>query len=97
MDAESRGRRSIERPDGRGRLPLHRPALYDGRVGLPGRVAFLSHNPYREAVSTMAAGPSSDFDLIVLGAGTGGYSAAFRAAQLGMRVALVDRGKIGGT
>ena len=38
----------------------------------------------------MAAGSSTDFDLIVLGAGTGGYTAAFRAAQLGMRVALVD-------
>jgi dihydrolipoamide dehydrogenase len=45
----------------------------------------------------MAAGSNSDFDLIVLGAGTGGYSAAFRAAQLGMRVALVDQAKIGGT
>ena len=40
---------------------------------------------------------SSDFDLIVLGAGTGGYSAAFRASQLGMKVALVDQAKIGGT
>jgi dihydrolipoamide dehydrogenase len=45
----------------------------------------------------MAAGTSPDFDLIVLGAGTGGYTAAFRASQLGMRVALVDSGKIGGT
>jgi dihydrolipoamide dehydrogenase len=45
----------------------------------------------------MAAGSSPDFDLIVLGAGTGGYTAAFRAAQLGMSVALVDQGKIGGT
>jgi dihydrolipoamide dehydrogenase len=45
----------------------------------------------------MAAGSSTDFDLIVLGAGTGGYTAAFRAGQLGMRVALVDYGKIGGT
>ena len=45
----------------------------------------------------MAAGSSPDFDLIVLGAGTGGYTAAFRASQLGMRVALVDSGKIGGT
>ncbi len=43
------------------------------------------------------AAESSEFDLIVLGAGSGGYSAAFRAAQLGMRVALVDRGRIGGT
>ncbi|MFI5258695.1 MAG: dihydrolipoyl dehydrogenase [Candidatus Limnocylindrales bacterium] len=45
----------------------------------------------------MAAGSSNDFDLIVLGAGTGGYTAAFRASQLGMSVALVDSGKIGGT
>jgi dihydrolipoamide dehydrogenase len=45
----------------------------------------------------MAKGSSPDFDLIVLGAGTGGYTAAFRAAQLGLSVALVDQGKIGGT
>ncbi len=45
----------------------------------------------------MAPGSTNDFDLIVLGAGTGGYTAAFRAAQLGMSVALVDQGKIGGT
>ena len=45
----------------------------------------------------MAVGSSNDFDLVVLGAGTGGYSAAFRAAQLGLKVALVDQGKIGGT
>jgi len=45
----------------------------------------------------MAAGSSNDYELIVLGAGTGGYTAAFRAAQLGMNVALVDVGKIGGT
>ncbi len=41
-------------------------------------------------------GPDS-FDLVVLGAGTGGYTAAFRAAQLGLKVALVDADKIGGT
>jgi len=45
----------------------------------------------------MAVGSSNDFDLIVLGAGTGGYTAAFRAAQLGLKVALVDEDKIGGT
>src|SRR5205809_7098297 len=45
----------------------------------------------------MAVGSSNDFDLIVLGAGTGGYTAAFRAAQLGLRVALVDEDKVGGT
>ena len=42
---------------------------------------------------------SQSFDIVVLGAGTGGYSAAFRAGQLGLKVALVDDGPagIGGT
>ena len=38
------------------------------------------------------------YDVVVIGAGTGGYSAALRAAQLGKRVALVERDdRIGGT
>jgi len=41
--------------------------------------------------------PVDTFDLVILGAGTGGYAAAFRAADLGMSVALVDRYRIGGT
>src|SRR5438034_520387 len=45
----------------------------------------------------MAVGSSNDFDLVVLGAGNGGYGAAFRAAQLGLKVALIDEDKIGGT
>jgi dihydrolipoamide dehydrogenase len=45
----------------------------------------------------MAVGSSNDFDLVVLGAGTGGYAAAFRGSQLGLRVALVDEDKLGGT
>jgi dihydrolipoamide dehydrogenase len=37
------------------------------------------------------------FDLIVIGAGPGGYPAAIRAAQLGRSVALVEREQLGGT
>ena len=37
------------------------------------------------------------YDIVVLGAGSGGYATALRAAQLGMRVALVDGDKVGGT
>ncbi|MCF7761622.1 MAG: FAD-dependent oxidoreductase, partial [Cephaloticoccus sp.] len=38
------------------------------------------------------------FDLIVIGAGPGGYVCAFRAAQLGLKVALIDKRKeLGGT
>ena len=32
-----------------------------------------------------------DFDLIVIGAGPGGYVAAIRAAQLGMKVACIEK------
>ena len=39
-----------------------------------------------------AARHSFDFDLVVLGAGPGGYTAAFRAADLGLSVALIERG-----
>ena len=37
------------------------------------------------------------FDLVVLGGGTGGYSTALRAAGIGMKVALVEKAKVGGT
>jgi dihydrolipoamide dehydrogenase len=36
------------------------------------------------------------FDLVVLGSGPGGYVAAIRAAQLGMKVAIVERERLGG-
>lgn len=38
-----------------------------------------------------------EFDIIVIGAGPGGYVAAIRAAQLGARVAIIERNSIGGT
>ncbi len=38
-----------------------------------------------------------NFDLVVLGAGSGGYAAALRATQLGMSVGLIEKGKVGGT
>lgn len=37
------------------------------------------------------------FDLVVLGGGSGGYSAAVRATELGMTVALIEKDKVGGT
>ncbi|MBB6448945.1 dihydrolipoamide dehydrogenase [Geomicrobium halophilum] len=38
-----------------------------------------------------------EYDLVVIGAGTGGYVAAIRAAQLGNQVALIEKGEVGGT
>ena len=39
----------------------------------------------------------SNFDLVVLGGGSGGYAAALRGAQLGLNVALIEADKLGGT
>ena len=39
----------------------------------------------------------ADFDLVVLGGGSGGYAAALRGAQLGLSVALIEKDKLGGT
>src|SRR5688572_2276000 len=38
----------------------------------------------------------SNYDLIVLGSGPGGYVAAIRAAQLGLKTAIVERENLGG-
>ncbi len=38
-----------------------------------------------------------NFDLVVLGGGSGGYAAALRAAELGQTVALIEKDKLGGT
>src|ERR687897_3013555 len=41
---------------------------------------------------------SNEYDVVVIGAGTGGYVAAIRAAQLGLKTAVVERQKaLGGT
>ncbi|MEN1728063.1 MAG: dihydrolipoyl dehydrogenase [Pseudomonadota bacterium] len=56
----------------------------------PARVA--TSKPDAEPVAAaVAPSQSADFDLVVLGAGPGGYTAAFRASDLGLKVALIER------
>src|SRR5262245_52455110 len=45
----------------------------------------------RGATPTPTTGADVECDVVVLGAGPGGYSAAFRAADLGLKVVLVER------
>ncbi|QFT89722.1 Dihydrolipoyl dehydrogenase [Bacillus sp. THAF10] len=40
---------------------------------------------------------AEEYDLVILGGGTGGYVAAIRASQLGLKTAVVEKKKIGGT
>ena len=39
----------------------------------------------------------AEFDIVIVGAGPGGYVAALRAAQLGAKVAVVENDQVGGT
>ena len=39
---------------------------------------------------------ADEFDVVVIGGGPGGYTAAIRASQLGLSVALVERAELGG-
>src|SRR5215469_6735698 len=48
----------------------------------------------KERLVAEASGP---YDIVVLGGGSGGYACALRAAELGMRVALIERDRVGGT
>ena len=45
----------------------------------------------------MAGSEADPVDLVILGAGSGGYAAALRGAELGMRVTMIERDKVGGT
>ena len=40
--------------------------------------------------------PDSSYDCVVIGSGPGGYVAAIRAAQLGMKTAVIEKDKVGG-
>jgi dihydrolipoamide dehydrogenase len=70
------------------------PATADDGAGRE-EAAPASHEALAEAAVAAAPAPDADVSvqIAVLGAGPGGYTAAFRAADLGLQVALIDRGE----
>jgi dihydrolipoamide dehydrogenase len=56
------------------------------------------YNTHRESNTTRKVSPVTDtaYDVVVVGAGPGGYVAAIRAAQLGLKTAVVERQYMGG-
>src|SRR5437867_10801488 len=40
--------------------------------------------------------PENSYDIVIIGGGPGGYTAAIRAAQLGFRTAIIERDRLGG-
>ncbi len=68
-------------------------------VAAPATAAPVAAPVKKEAAKEKAKRPEGnfDFDLIVIGAGPGGYVAAIRAAQLGAKVAVVEKDTVGGT
>jgi dihydrolipoamide dehydrogenase len=66
-------------------------------AGAPGPGMAPAQAAATAAPSSRGARHAFDFDLVVLGAGPGGYTATFRAADLGLSVALVERSpRLGG-
>ncbi|MFM0049793.1 dihydrolipoyl dehydrogenase [Caballeronia grimmiae] len=81
------------------------PASDAASTPSPAPAAAAPEKPAAQATpAPQASGEKADFDVIVIGAGPGGYIAAIRAAQLGMSVACVEewinpagKPKLGGT
>ena len=74
-------------PSGQAGSPPPQPSPGSGEGAKPSATLVSAAGP----ASSYAGGADLECDMLVLGAGPGGYSAAFRAADLGMKVVLVER------
>jgi dihydrolipoamide dehydrogenase len=86
-------------------IPVNQPIAYVGEAGEEAPDLAVAKDlelaptvsGVEQAVGQDKTAPLGGGDLIVIGGGPGGYVAAIRAAQLGVKVTLVEKDKIGGT
>ncbi|HET9471514.1 MAG TPA: biotin/lipoyl-containing protein [Usitatibacter sp.] len=73
--------------------PANPPASASDSAALAGAIAQQGASSVRQALTSTLASLDADLhaEVLVLGAGPGGYTAAFRAADLGKKVVLVER------
>ena len=81
---------SLEAAGAAAAVPASAPAAAAPAKAAPAAAPASATGP-ASAASSYAGGADVECDLLVLGAGPGGYSAAFRAADLGMKTVLVER------
>src|SRR5271170_2419508 len=72
-----------------------RPCAAWSRSRWTSRTGACRQTDFRERVLMVADG--GGYDIVILGGGSGGYACALRAAELGKRVALVEKDRVGGT
>lgn len=59
---------------------------------------YQAHSVFLDAASRAFSASSGPYDVVVVGGGPGGYVAAIKSSQLGLKTAVVEsRGKLGGT
>ena len=78
-------------PSGQAGSPSPQASLLPGEDSKGTTAATAAPGISEPAATTFAGAADLDCDLLVLGAGPGGYSAAFRAADLGLKVVVVER------
>jgi dihydrolipoamide dehydrogenase len=77
------------------------PAAAHPAPAQPAEIPTAAAAPARPAAAPAAApaqaGPAYDYDLVIIGGGPGGYVAAIRAEQLGLKTAVIEEKEMGGT